>query len=289
MERKLNKNLKGDINVKIDEKTRRFDPLEYYSSYPSRVILRPGYPARAQYKSTLLWNLYGHIIMKSLGSIDTYADIGGCFGFGANAMAFHISKCQGNYPETKVFEISSDFITSGKQLFPYIGYIQDDFCLWNGTPKVFDLVTMFDVIEHIPNPISFLSVVANHSKFALIKTPLETGGDWFGGKPPVKQGNEHTDGHINFFTPRTHRELLEKSGFDIVSAQCVFSIVPSAAEDILNPEDINPGDSSELVILKMIKRVGRILVDKKIIPYYFMRKIYGHGDHLCLVKSANFG
>ncbi len=67
--------------MNIDKKIQRFDPQEYYSSYPSRVILRPGYPARAQYRSTLLWNLYGHIIINSLGSINTYADI---FGFGAN-------------------------------------------------------------------------------------------------------------------------------------------------------------------------------------------------------------
>lgn len=264
-----------------DIKIQRFDPQEYYSSYPSRIILRPGYPARAQYKSTLLWNLYGHIITRCLGSINTYADIGGCFGFGANSMAFHISKSQVNYPETKVFETSLDFITIGKQLFPYIDYIRDDFCTWNETQSVFDLVTMFDVIEHIPDPISFLSVVANRSKFALIKTPLETGGDWFGGKPPAKQGNEHKDGHVNFFTPKTHRELLEKSGFDIIREKFVRSIVPYAAEDILIPEDPP---------ILTTRKIVQTLIDKKLIPYYFVRKILGYGEHLCLVKSSvSFG
>ncbi len=266
----------NNMEMRENIKTKEFDPHEYYSSYPCKVILRPGYPARAQYKSTLLWNLYGYIITRYIGDINTYADIGGCFGFGANAMAFHISKSQASYPETKVFEISSDFITIGKQLFPYIDYIEDDFCVWNGTPDVFDLVTMFDVIEHIPDPVSFLSVVANRSKFVLVKTPLETGGDWFGGKPPIKQGSEHADGHINFFTPKTYRELLEKSGFEIIREKFVRSIVHYTAENILNPEE-----SSKLTIRKVV----RILIDKKLIPFYFVRKILGHGEHLCLVRS----
>lgn len=262
--------------MNIDKKTQKFGPREYYSSYPSKIILRPGYPARAQYKSTLLWNLYGSMIIRSLGSISTYADIGGCFGFGANAMAFHIYRYQKNYPNTKVFEISSDFITIGKQLFPYIDYIQDDFCSWKGTPEVFDLITMFDIIEHVPDPISILSVVANRSKFALIKTPLETNGDWFGGKPPIEQGSEHIDGHVNFFTPKTYRKLLQKSGFEIISEKCIPSFIPSDALDILVPEE-----QSKLTL----KKIVRILLDKKIIPYYLMRKIYGHGEHLCLAKS----
>jgi hypothetical protein len=253
--------------------TNNFDPEEYYSSYPCRVILRPGYPARAQYKSTLLWSLYGHRIMNSLGSISTYADIGGCFGFGANAMAYQISKSQTNYPETYVFEISSDFINIGKQLFPYIHFTQKPF-IENETSITFDLTTMFDVIEHIPNPISFLSIVANRSKFALLKTPLETGGDWFGAKSPIKQGNEHNDGHINFFTPKTYRELLKKSGFEIITERFVNSIVPSFANNILLPED------SQTLSLK------RILI--KLIPYNFTRPIFGSGEHLCLVKSCNF-
>ena len=86
-----------------------FDPVEYYASYPARIILRPGYPARAAFKSTLLFNYFGRHILSELGEIRSYADIGGCFGFGANAMAFHISKYQGHYPHTSVFEISPEF------------------------------------------------------------------------------------------------------------------------------------------------------------------------------------
>jgi hypothetical protein len=183
-----------------------FDPLEYYKSYPSKVILRPGYPARAQYKSALMWDLYGKQIIRSLGKVQSYADIGGCFGFGANAMAFHISKSQEGYPKTKVFEISSDFIETGRQLFPYIEFVQESFTKEKPSKEIFDLVSMFDVIEHIPRPELFLSNASSRAKYALLKTPMETGGDWFGAKAPAKQGNEHPDGHINFFNPRDYIE-----------------------------------------------------------------------------------
>ena len=102
-----------------------FNPENFYSSYPPKVILRPGYPSRAQYKSTLLWSLFGKIVMKKLhNQCINYADIGGCFGFGANAMSYHIFHSQKSYPATKVFEISPDFISIGKQLFPNIEFIR---------------------------------------------------------------------------------------------------------------------------------------------------------------------
>lgn len=74
-----------------------------------------------------MWDLYGKVIMKELCQVNSYADIGGCFGFGANSMAFHIKKNQGKYLELKVFEISFKFATLGKQFFPYIDFVLQDF------------------------------------------------------------------------------------------------------------------------------------------------------------------
>ena len=258
--------------------TSEFDVQKYYESYPCRVILRPGYPARASYKSMFMWDHYNHQIISSLKEIHTYADIGGCFGFGANSMAFQIFKFQGNYPETKVFEISSDFINIGKRLFPYIDFIQNDFRSGKEIQEVFDLVTMFDVIEHIPDPISFLSVVASHARFALIITPMEAGGIWFWKRHPIKQGTEHEDGHVNFFTPETYLELLKKSGLELINGRCVHAIAPQNAENILYLETTSHKKP-------LAKRIGITLLDYKLLPYYLVRKIYGGGVYICLVRS----
>jgi hypothetical protein len=257
-----------------------FDPKEFYDSYPKRVILRPGYPARAQYKSTILWHWYGKAIMKELGEVNTYADIGGCFGFSANSMGFQISQAQGRYPECKVFELSSEFATVGRQLFPYIDFVLQDFREWNGTPKTFDLVTLFDLVEHLVDPEEFLSKLALHMRLALLKTPMETLGEWRGGKPLTdKIGDSHRDGHINFFTPKSFLELLKRSHLEIVGKwRLISSIVPSGAERILIPGTSTPKGILGLLTLKTHRMAWRIL------PKVLIEKIRGGGDLVCLVR-----
>lgn len=253
-----------------------FDPEKFYESYPLKVISRPGYPARAQYKSTLLWDKYGYLVLKNLGRCRNYADIGGCFGFGANAMRYQIFCTQGTYPATKVFEISPEFVSIGEQLFPYIEFIKMDFRSYDEGPEAFDLITLFDIIEHVQNPEEFLVSVAQRTKLALIKTPMETGGDWFGAKPPLNQGESHEDGHINFYSPKEYLELLDRSGFELLAGKFVKSIVPrGAGRRILIPEC----SKSKKVIEKGLTKVYWKL------PYFLTRKLVGRGDHIGLVKS----
>jgi len=257
-----------------------FNPAQFYATYPKEIILRPGYPARAQYKSTLLWDLWGHQIMKYLGDCMSYADIGGCFGFCANSMAYQIFCSQGKYPQTKVFEIVPEFINIGKQLFPYIDFIKEDFNYYDGDPVVFDLITMFDIIEHVPNPDAFLSGVAKKTRLVLIKTPMETGGDWWGAKPPKNQGYEHPDGHINFFSPTEYLKILKRNGIEIISGKFVKSIIPKGAIRILEPES-KPAYKSEKINYK--KRSLNFL--KYWAPFPVTRRIFGGGDHICLAKT----
>ena len=279
-----------------------FDPLKYYESYPSKIILRPGYPARAQYKSTLMWSLYGKRILKSLGKIDNYADIGGCFGFGANSMAFQINKHQGHYPRTSVFELASNFVIIGRQLYPYINFIQGSILEYKETEDIFDLVTMFDLIEHVPEPEMFLSSISERAKFGLLMTPMETGGDWFGAKPPDKQGDHHPDGHINFYTPKNYLKLLDDGGWELIEGKFVKSVINRDNRFVLEPEEL--GSSPSVNKEKLSEGTDhRILYEVDLLkyffnkcllnlcslsPYYFVRKILGGGYHLCLVKSRAY-
>lgn len=256
-----------------------FIPEQFYQSYPSTLISRPGYPARAQYKSTLMWDVWGDQIMNILNhNIQNYADIGGCFGFGANSLAYQIFRSQGSYPKTKVFELVPEFLKMGEQLFPHIEFIGEDFLFYSGEPDRFDIISLFDIVEHIPNPEFFLSMVAKKTKLALIKTPMETGGDLFGSKPPEKQGFEHEDGHINFFSPSKYIKLLNNSGFDIIKGKFVKSIVPREANRILLPE---------LTLEKgLLKRV--LMFGFNCTPYTITRKLIGSGEHICLAKSRYY-
>lgn len=278
-----------------------FDPAEYYRSYPKKVIMRPGYPARAQFKSTLMWQLFGKQILRELGEIKYYGDIGGCFGFGANSMAFQISECQGYYPKTVVFEISSEFITIGKLLFPYINFVEGEFINWNGSPDTFDLVTLFDVVEHIYNPKPFLQNLSLRAKFVLLKTPMETTGEWFGSCPSAGQGNDHPDGHLNFFNPASYTKMINDSGFQIIKSYLRRSIVPRGAKMVLMPEDMCHNmvlksrtknheqlSMNKLLNYKLITQYLKNIIrrgSELLLPFRFSRYYLGWGEHLCLARS----
>ena len=262
-----------------------FNPKHFYQSYPQKVIARPGYPSRAVYKSALMHSIFSEHIYQAIGQIETYADIGGCFGFGANSMAFQISKRQDMYPKTSVFEISSDFISLGSSLFPGIEFIQSEFGEYNGSIKIFDLVTLFDVVEHIVNPEKLLKQVASRSKYVMLITPLETTGDLFGSQPPSKQGEEHPDGHVNFFTPEVYENLLQDCSLEIIHSRLEPSIVPAGSELILLPEQPKPRHllsfykTPKILILKLIHHCPGI-------SWRLKRKILGGGVHLALCKSS---
>lgn len=256
-----------------------FNPSEYYALYPDRVIARPGYPARAAYKSTLMFKSYGDFILNDLGKIDTYADIGGCFGFGANTMKFHISRKQEIAPRTFVFELSSKFTSIGKILFPDIEFVQEDFFLWKENVKSYDLITLFDVLEHVVDPESFLRKLAERCKFLMLKTPMETTGEFMGSKPPVLQGEKHIDGHINFFTPASYEKLLNSANLEILKSRLVY-IIPRGAQQILNPEQ------EPSTIHKPLQMIARTLRTLPGVPWSLKRKILGGGDHICLCRTT---
>lgn len=257
-----------------------FNVEAFYKEYSKKVMLRPGYPARAQYKSTLMWDLYGGLLKSELGIIHTYADIGGCFGFGANAMGFQISQSCKAIPETYVFEIESDFLKLGRQLFPYINFVEKRFETWTGSPL--DLVTLFDVIEHIPAVHLFLPEVAKRCQFGLLMTPMETKGKLRRNKKPDQVGKSHPDGHINFFYPSQYNTLLKESGFEIIKEKLVYSIVPRTKERILCPEEPLPTGLLE----KSKHHLSKYIRNPYFIPFSITRKLFGYGKHLCLVKSC---
>jgi len=269
------------------------NPNEYYNSYPQKVIMRPGYPARAQFKSTLMWKLFGEELLKEIHEIRAYADVGGCFGFGANSMAFQISRRQEFYPQTFVFEIAKDFIEIGEKIFPYINFIGNDVLSWNGQSQIFDLVTLFDVIEHIPQPDLFLRGLSEKTRYAILKTPMETTGELRGSHPPFNQGFSHPDGHINFFDPNPYMKLLKENGFEVLKWHLVRSIVPRHTEIILEPETCVSERKMQTIF--DVVTIGKKLLKKSILnvlslPCLFQhsRKILGGGDHLCLVKSNKY-
>lgn len=133
----------------------------------------------------------------------------------------------------------------------------------------FDVVTMWDLIEHIKDPLNHLREIKRILKpngFIGISTPnFESlrarieGRNWWG----FKESQEH----LYFFSPKTLRNMLEKTGFEIVYNRTEWIDLPLryAIFPRLNPKQI-PFVASENRSRSICKIMNTVLE----------RKGYGH-------------
>ncbi len=135
-------------------------------------------------------------------------DIGAATGF---FMKIAISKGF----KIKGIEYSKDAAESGKKngLNISVGTIED----YDSKKEKFDVVTMFDVIEHIPNPKFSIKAVSNllvKNGLLLINTP--DSGSFFAKLMGSKWHLIVPPEHIHYFNKKSLITLLESNGFEIV-------------------------------------------------------------------------
>lgn len=127
-------------------------------------------------------------------------------------------------------DISPVQIEYARKAYPQAQFSAD------GIPEeIFDIVTMWDVIEHLKNPSSVLTELRQHltpEGILYIRTPNITG-QMFKVRvlKPLLPNKTYfiPHEHIYHFSPKTIRRLLENCGYDVVS------IGISKPEKTLNP------------------------------------------------------
>jgi 2-polyprenyl-3-methyl-5-hydroxy-6-metoxy-1,4-benzoquinol methylase len=94
-------------------------------------------------------------------------------------------------------------------------------------PESFDLVTLWDVIEHVPDPKAYVQRAAELLKpggmIALATPDVESIPARITGKKWV--GYKLSEEHIYYFAPRTLNRLLNEMGFDVVDTYHVGKYV----------------------------------------------------------------
>jgi ubiquinone/menaquinone biosynthesis C-methylase UbiE len=93
--------------------------------------------------------------------------------------------------------------------------------------KAFDLAISVHVIEHVEHERLFLRELARVAKRVCIEVPLD---HTLRVRKAIRDGRPH--GHINYYTPATVQNLLETSGFRIISSMVTTS--SSAYEQFVN-------------------------------------------------------
>ncbi|PKO04177.1 MAG: hypothetical protein CVU41_18420 [Chloroflexi bacterium HGW-Chloroflexi-3] len=94
---------------------------------------------------------------------------------------------------------------------------------------IYDLVVLFDVIEHVINPMEFLSEVSKHTKYVGLHIPLDD--SFFTWTRNIPRKNLTHPGHLSIFNSASAINLITNSGLRIIdfSYSPVFK-APSGAE-----------------------------------------------------------
>lgn len=133
-----------------------------------------------------------------------------------------------------------------------IQYVLGDFC---ESEERVDLVTLFDVFEHVPDPIGFIQRVAEHCDLIAFHIPLENNlnvalRDMFGAK--LKN-----PGHLIFLDCPTALNLLALSGLTVLDFDYTFGFLAPSR---------NPGLARRVArpIRKVLAKISPWLVSKTI-------------------------
>ncbi|MDP3809769.1 MAG: methyltransferase [Hydrogenophaga sp.] len=84
--------------------------------------------------------------------------------------------------------------------------------------KVFDVVLMLDVLEHLGDPFSFLERLRAHSRFMVFHIPLDLSALSVLRESPLLHVREQV-GHLHYFTRNLALTMLKECGYEIVEAR----------------------------------------------------------------------
>jgi SAM-dependent methyltransferase len=119
------------------------------------------------FKVKALMDLLAPVAADRAICINSFADVG-CGGGGAAQQITRELRAAG-HPVTRAagYDIAPHIRTLQH---PDVNYYMEDFCACDDH---YSLVTLFDVIEHVPNPVGFLRDVAERADFVALHIPLD--------------------------------------------------------------------------------------------------------------------
>jgi len=119
------------------------------------------------FKAKAFLDLWHRALGERHVSVSSYADVG-CGGGGAAALVAEGLRQDGHcLEEVAGYDISPHVLTLRHK---EVTFYYEDFCKVDAE---YDVVTLFDVMEHVPNPVDFLKGVAERCSFIGLHIPLD--------------------------------------------------------------------------------------------------------------------
>lgn len=121
----------------------------------------------AEFKAECFLKLFLPLAQKHGWSVRTYADVGCGSGDVARLVTLGLRKAKFSLDLAKGYDVSPHVTLLQNE---HVQYVCDDF---SRTDEQVDLVTLFDVFEHVVKPIDFLSDVAKRARLVALHIPLD--------------------------------------------------------------------------------------------------------------------
>lgn len=174
-------------------------------SYASGAYARDAAPYNDdQFKVDEFFNVFDRAAPEFNVALSSYVDIG-CMRGGITAgVAAGLRTRNHSLVQTYGYDVSPEVLNNRQ---PGITFRQGDFTAEAITA---DLVTAFDVLEHVLRPVEFLRNLAIRAKFVALHIPLDD--NWINGVSDRYRSRLNYPGHITFLSPASALNLLSEAG-----------------------------------------------------------------------------
>jgi len=182
--------------------------------------------ADAAFKAEQFLSLFLRIFKPNTLQIQSFVDVGCGAGEIIKKIADSLRTQGFNSATFKAYDVSPHVLNIKKN---GVEYIHGDFCEGDGSA---DVVTLFDVFEHVPDPICFLKKIAGRSRVVAMHIPLD---DTWNYALRNRFRKKLTDpGHLIFLNTASALNLLAYAGLRVVDYQYTFSFMaPSGHKTLL--------------------------------------------------------
>jgi SAM-dependent methyltransferase len=181
----------------------------------------------AEFKSQSFSRLFLPFARRNRVAIRSYIDVGCGSGDVVRMVAGHLRGAGFDVSTVKGYDVSPhvrDLDTDGIQ------YVHGDFC---SSDEFADLVTLFDVIEHVPDPVEFLKLASQRCRIMTLHIPLEN--SWNNTLRGKLRRKLSDSGHLIFMDSVSALNLLTLAGLRVVNYDYTFAFrAPSGRTSILS-------------------------------------------------------
>jgi SAM-dependent methyltransferase len=182
----------------------------------------------SEFKVKNFLDLFINFSKRSQIRISSIVDVGCGSGENIKRISAGLKQNGFNLAEVKGYDISPHVKSlSGDE---NIEFIHGDFC--NSSDHV-DLVTLFDVFEHVPNTIEFIRLISKRCKMVVFHIPLD---DSINNLARNKLRSKLVDpGHLLFMDTTSALNLLTLSGLKVLDYKYTFGfLAPSGHPTIIS-------------------------------------------------------